>query len=115
MLMKATYIPLNVSAGVNKDLVWSSMEIVNPYPRDTGIQGNISCGSPVVQLKLIDRNTGTPNVKLAERIQQLINHAYLQPVEFEGAMELVKKAGVEQMSFTVFDIVTPESKAQQKA
>lgn len=115
MLMKATYIPVNVSAGVNKDIVWASMEIVNPYTRDTGIQGNVSCGSPVVKLNLIDRDKGTPNIKLAERLRDAFSRIYLQPIEFEASMELVKKAGVEQMSFVVFDAVIPEPKQLPKS
>ena len=115
MLMKATYIPVNVSAGVNKDIVWANMEVVNAYTRDTGIQGNVNVGSPCVKLNLVNRDTGKPNIELAKRLSEAFSRIYLQPVEFEGVMEVVKKAGIEQMSFVVFDAVIPEPKALAKS
>ncbi|WP_337843146.1 hypothetical protein [Rheinheimera sp.] len=115
MLIKATYVPINVSAGATNDMVWANMEVCNPYTRDTGINDNVGIGSPVVKVNLIVRDTGKPNVALAKRLKEAFTRIYLQPTEFEGVMEIVKKGGVEQMTFTVFDAAIPEPKAQLKA
>lgn len=105
-LIPAKYILLSVSAGTmeqkgKEDMPWASVEVANTEGKSTGVNGNVAYGSPVVKLKLIDRDTGLPNIVLGKKLEKAA--CYGQIVTFIGVYELVKKAGVEQMSFTIFD------------
>lgn len=105
-LITAPYILLSVSAGTmeqkgKEDMPWASVEVANITGKSTGVNGNVAYGSPVVKLKLIDLDTGLPNIVLGKKLEAAA--CFGQIVNFVGTYELVKKAGVEQMSFTIFD------------
>lgn len=117
-MAKETYIVTNVSAGVindkesGKPITWAKVECLNNHVTNNGRDGNVSYGSPRVSLNLIDRDTGLPNIELARKLQAA--NCYLQPVEFEGSIQVVKQKGEEKMSFVIFDAllsVKPVQKA----
>ena len=101
------YILTGVSAGstideeTRKPIVWASVEVMNPRAKSTGRDGNVNYGSPRVKLRLIDEETGLPNIPLAQRLEKA--GLYGQIVEFEGALDIVKSKGEESVSFVIFD------------
>ena len=114
MSQQTQFIVLHVSAGFMEDgTAYAGLEVINPYPKSTGIKGNIQYGSPAVKLKLVDRSTGKPNVELARKIEQA--GAYLQIVNFEGVWEVGKVKGIEQMTFTILDAEFPHLDINKKA
>ena len=117
-MAKEIYVVLNVSAGniIDRDtkepVVWANVEVVNSHVTDNGRDGNVSYGSPRVKLNLVDRDTGLPNLQLAKRLQHA--KCFLQPVEFEGTLGIVKQKGEEKMSFIIHDALL-EAKPAAKA
>lgn len=107
-MAKDTFILLSVSAGIMEErgrdpMPYASIEVANIRAKDTGRDGRVSYGSPVLKLKLVDESTGKPNIQLAKALAKA--DCYGKPVEFEGVYELAKVKGVEQMTFTVLDAV----------
>jgi hypothetical protein len=101
-----TFILLAVSAGVMEEkgkdpMPYASVEVANCRAKDTGRDGRVTYGSPVLKLKLIDESTGKPNIQLARAL--VAADAYGKPVTFHGVYELAKVKGVEQMTFTILD------------
>ena len=101
------YIVTGVSAGESFDndsktnIVWASVEVLNSRAKSTGRDGNVNYGSPRVKLKLVDEETGKPNIQLAKKLERA--GVYGQIVEFEGVFDVVKVKGEEQISFVIFD------------
>lgn len=101
-----TFILLSVSAGVMEEkgrdsMPYASIEVANVRAKDSSRDGRVVYGSPVLKLKLIDEQTGLPNIQLAKALAKA--ECYGKPVNFSGIYELAKVKGVEQMTFTVLD------------
>lgn len=101
-----TFILLGISAGIMEErgrdpMPYASIDVANVRAKDTSRDGRVVYGSPVLKLKLIDEQTGLPNIQLAKALAKA--ECYGKPVNFIGVYELAKVKGVEQMTFTVLD------------
>lgn len=101
-----TFICLSISAGIMEEkgrdpMPYASVEVANIRAKDTGRDGRVTYGSPVLKCKLVDEQTGLPNIQLAKALAKA--DCYGKPVTFRGEYELGKVKGVEQMVFTILD------------
>ena len=101
-----TFICLSISAGIMEEkgrdpVPYASIEVANVRAKDTGRDGRVTYGSPVLKCKLVDESTGLPNIQLAKALAKA--DCYGKPVTFHGVYELAKVKGVEQMVFTILD------------
>lgn len=113
-----SFILLNISAGIMEEkgkdpMPYASVEVANVRAKDNSRDGRITYGSPVLKLKLIDEQTGLPNIQLATALSKA--DCYGKPVNFIGVYELAKVKGVEQMTFTILDAELGVKSTQAKA
>ena len=106
-LTTVQFVITEISAGVMEQSDGSSM----PYASVTGVQNfpnndqrktGFSYGSPTLKIKLIDQNTGLPNIKLAEELRKA--NVFMKEVYLNCRTKITKNG----MTFEALTVDDPQ-------
>lgn len=108
-LTTVQFVITEISAGLMEQSDGSTM----PYASVTGVQNfpnndqrktGFSYGSPTLKIKLIDQNTGLPNIKLAEELRKA--NVFMKEVYLNCRTKITKQG----MTFEALTIDDPQVK-----
>lgn len=107
-LTTVQFVITEISAGMMEQSDGSNM----PYASVTGVQNfpnndqrktGFSYGSPTLKIKLIDQNTGLPNIKLAEELRKA--NVFMKEVYLNCRTKITKQG----MTFEALTIDDPQA------